>query len=693
MTGRRHLLVVASQCLEQLKLRQLERAATELYEVLLDTTMGDCQPGVPDADSLLYGELTDDQIRNAVEKATDHAARHEATLVLAFLGHGFTPGNNPTLYLMAKDSTEENRDHAVNVRELLVNAVDRQGINGVIGIIDTCTAAAVLPSGADLATGTRGGKTRCQLLLAAGHGQEAYDLRLATSLVDLLRVGIERKGEVLTVFDVRHRLRQVVTGQNVASFGYDGDPNDPADLWLARNRQHRSTESAAVIGSQAITVLRDAFRPLGLEDGTQVQEVTDLQRLEDGLRSKPSSERQALALEVVTCLIVAARTKAFLRNEMRRSLNTATLRRAALAAGAMSSTGELDSGPGDLDNEADLVDHVALMTYPAGKNNRRQMARFVVALALAAGMDVEEPELRRKLDDWAGSIQATVHLNDAVNDLPARQHRQQLRLIVSLHASLTGDWPKELITSLLYDDEIYRRKDFHCSPNQSDVESDQSGVESALAEAVDWAEEHAGSLGLPLRHVDVAVPTRLLLRWRPEEVTHVKRLGVDYDVLTRWSKRINPDQSMKKLLRHAQKRLEEICSPTAEAPVDWLNENDITDLIALNDRLIEGRYTRALGIGIDPGRNEDLMELLLAHSPILLWPQTATGFAVDKRSYLDACWTRMPAELFAAYRLRWRGGESVNDIADLRAVWDDHDWLNYCRHFQQHPNYQTRSTS
>jgi hypothetical protein len=42
----------------------------------------------------------------------------------------------------------------------------------------------------------------------------------------------------------------------------------------------------------------------------------------------------------------------------------------------------------------------------------------------------------------------------------------------------------------------------------------------------------------------------------------------------------------------------------------------------------------------------------------------------------------MPDELMVAYRQEWRD-ETAGPIAKLRAVWDDSEWLDFCRSYQR----------
>ena len=92
----RHLLVIASQCRRMNQLDQLEEVARELHTALLDEEARGCVPGLPHGrPSLYYDKLSSAEIRVTVEDAIRYAGDQGATLVLALLGHGFTPVMRP----------------------------------------------------------------------------------------------------------------------------------------------------------------------------------------------------------------------------------------------------------------------------------------------------------------------------------------------------------------------------------------------------------------------------------------------------------------------------------------------------------------------------------------------------------------------------------------------------------------------
>ena len=137
----RHVLVIASQCERERELLELDKIAVSLRDILLDPDAGCCSAGLPDGTALLAGPLAAVEITAKVGEAIEYAARNDAILLLAFLGHGFIPGIDPTLYFMGWNSVAGDRNSGVNIRDLLARAADTPGIQGVTGVIDTCSAA------------------------------------------------------------------------------------------------------------------------------------------------------------------------------------------------------------------------------------------------------------------------------------------------------------------------------------------------------------------------------------------------------------------------------------------------------------------------------------------------------------------------------------------------------------------------
>ena len=569
---------------------------------------------------------------------------------------------------MAWDSEEDVRHKAVDIGRLLVEAADNSAVDGVIGIIDTCNAAGAQPQSSGLVTGSRGGQTRLSLLMASAVGQEAYDLSMSRELSGLLRAGLPNAGPKLSLYDVLTYLRTVMRNQDLISAAYDGDQSS-GSLWLAHNRQ--KMVGVLPLGSNGAAQLLEALKFLCPgKTFAETWSADRLRDLRDDLDSMSPSPELTRVRRLIDNLVVAQKTISFLRSVMAAALSTQSLRRALTAPNNAPMGVLMNPARGAIISEADAVEFVALNFPLSEKSCRPRMARFVLHLAAEAGLDLSGEELR----GWAASIEADVALNDALERWQYKQAERRLRLIVSLHYALAEDWPEELGAWLLYDNEFYQHKDFNCVP-------DQAGVEEALGEAVDWAEEYARELGAPLRRIEVAVPTSKLLQWHPEEVEYGQRLGVNYEVLTRWSYRLESISSVRRININAWKRLKEIAGLADVGRINWLAGHQVVESDRLRDELRAGMYTRAIGLIEDPGDNVSLLELLLIYTPIVVWPQFGPVNAEHRRR-VDACWNLLPAEFVMAYRTRWRAEGIADPLADLRAVWDDEEWLEFCKSLQ-----------
>ena len=104
--GERRALVLASQCeaLTSSRLDFLNDYANELYKVLTEPGLGDCVSALNSGSGLLINPMLD-WMETAVQTALEKASQDEATLVLAFLGHAYSDGED--LYLLPYDGSCE----------------------------------------------------------------------------------------------------------------------------------------------------------------------------------------------------------------------------------------------------------------------------------------------------------------------------------------------------------------------------------------------------------------------------------------------------------------------------------------------------------------------------------------------------------------------------------------------------------
>ncbi|MFE7839962.1 hypothetical protein ACFU53_29075 [Streptomyces sp. NPDC057474] len=681
MTAPRLLLVVAPQNTAMGCLDELEGAARALGEVLQQEDLGHCSPALAGGVALLYGtNVTQARIEAAVRAAARRAGDAGATLVLAFLGHGMAPPGRSELYMMGADAKPDVLSTAVNVGHLVVQAAEQPGVNGVIGLVDTCHAAGAVPDVKALVGGVRGGRTRVSLLMASGADQEAYDLVFSRRLAELLRQGLPGAGAHAGVSALKEALRQVVVGQDIVSLEHDGDHFAMQGLWLSHNPRHAGADRPGP-GRLGAEDFRSALEAVGhavaWPDPWTLYELDrvrhEIQRIKETGTGIGPAALVHRAVHVVDGLRTCLATQSFLTSWMGGRLTTQRLRKALPALPADVYALVPDTTGAML--LTDLLELLVLRAPRVGDSRTALLTGFVTALGADAGLDFSAAEVTA----WADACGARIELNDAQEELSRGEAARRLRLIVSLHATVADDWPESLGLWLLDGGKVCERAEVACAPTQA-------AVEAKLGEAIAWARKHARLRRAPLRHVDVAVPTSVLLRWKPEETDFGVRLGVNHDVVVRWSLRLNPPAHLWWINDHARAGLERMSTCAAKAPVDWLADQDAGQAQDLGDRLKAGRYTRAVAFTHRPAHLKQLMELLLAYVPVVLWPDTNHNFSPTERALLDVFWERLPTELAEAYRRRWQGGSAApsDRLADLRSVWHDLEWLDFCSWFDSH---------
>ncbi|MFG2916613.1 hypothetical protein ACGF0D_27465 [Kitasatospora sp. NPDC048298] len=679
----RHLLVIAPQCPDMGLLSGLEEAAGSLYAALLDRRVGGCEREAGAASLVCGPSVTQARIEAAVRDAARHAGRVGAELVLAFIGHGTTQGGIPKLFLMAGDSLRDEPTTVVSVGDLLTQALDTQGVQGVIALVDTCHAGGATPDIAALDAGIRRGAVNLSLLMSVGVGEEAYDLAFTRGLNRVLRDGIAGAGSRLSAEDVRDAVNRAM---NIGARAVEsnGDPFR-GRLWLARNSLH-ARGGEQLLGRIGREDLDSALLPFG-EDGeplsNRISSPTDpadlahlQQRLRDLARSGAANPDDVTYAErVLDGLRDAARAAELLKSWPGAPLTSERLRRAVSTVDGAPAGARGNSG-GEL--LRDCVEFLRLRAPVIGASRLAPLAAFVAALAAEDGLDAGHPALRT----WAKDTGAVVELNDAFEWLAGQEAESRLRLVVSLHAALADEWPDTLPAWLLDTGRLVAHEEFPCSPTQR-------GVEEQLASVLRWAYRLARPIGADLRRIEIAVPSPLLLRWRPEETNLGFRLGARHDVVLRWSDRLCLPEHLWWINTHARDQLTAMKAGRGDgAPVDWLGKPEAGSTEELARKLADGAYGRALALSHLPDRIEQFMPLLLAHAPIVLWPKYEGELAAAARESVERHWDKLPKEFSVAYRKTWQQGtgqdhaEGTAALARMRSVWHDTDWLDFCDWFE-----------
>ncbi|QFU91658.1 NB-ARC domain protein [Amycolatopsis sp. YIM 10] len=259
----RLLLVIGSNWGARPPLPFLPDAARELYEVLLHPRPGQCAPALPDR-SLLHDPSAAD-LDKAIEDAFEAASRQEATLIVAFTGHGVTSGDD--YYLLAADSPELPDSRTAYLLGQRFKELFRRypGIDGLVLLLDTCESGrAADAAGQEWIEVLRRGERRFELLTATGDGP-AFGGCFSKSLTYLMEHGSLAATDRLGCADVREPVNELCHHQQTAHLAFTGATRGSGDptLWLAHNAavaRRRVALDGTVFASTAATVLRH-FQP------------------------------------------------------------------------------------------------------------------------------------------------------------------------------------------------------------------------------------------------------------------------------------------------------------------------------------------------------------------------------------------------------------------------------------------------
>ena len=232
LTSNRRILVIGSQCASlPPPLSFLPQAAVDLHAVMTDPEVGGCTDATP------LGLLIDPTVaeaRAAIKEAFRATAAEEATLLLAFIGHGTYAGRD--FYLLPRDGFEP-PDSDTGVQ--LVQLVKEQhrlhpGLDGLVVLIDTCfSGVGALAAATDWVSELEGA-LRFEVLTAAAD-RPAYDGCFTRRLVTCLRKGLDGiPGEYLRSEHVQRVIEGLCPHQKPQHPTYNADEG----LYLAKNVVH-----------------------------------------------------------------------------------------------------------------------------------------------------------------------------------------------------------------------------------------------------------------------------------------------------------------------------------------------------------------------------------------------------------------------------------------------------------------------
>jgi hypothetical protein len=226
----RRILVIGSQCQALPQLPFLPRVAQELYAVMTDPERGACVSAVTDEGLLLDPGVK--EAKDAIRTAYQRAAKDEAALFIAYIGHGEHADDD--YYLLPRDAQNPpTSDTALHLTNLIkeTHRIAAGRVDGLAVLIDACYSGFAGFGAADAWVGGLRGTLRFELLTAAAD-RPAADGCFSRTLTRLLREGISAlPAEHLRCSDLRARIERSCPNQTPQNPAYNPDET----LWLAKN--------------------------------------------------------------------------------------------------------------------------------------------------------------------------------------------------------------------------------------------------------------------------------------------------------------------------------------------------------------------------------------------------------------------------------------------------------------------------
>lgn len=226
----RRILVIGSQCAALGQLDFLPQAARELYQVMIDPERGACVSALEEAGLLIDPSVQD--TKQAIKKAYQRAAKDEATLFIAYIGHG--ERTDEDFYLLPRDAENPpDSDTAVHLTNLIKEAHKKSvgQVDGLAVLVDACYSGQAGFGAAQSWVRGLGGALRFEVFTAAAD-RPAADGCFSRSLAALLHDGVSAvPSEHLHCVNLRPLIEKCCPSQEPQNPAYNPDET----LWLAKN--------------------------------------------------------------------------------------------------------------------------------------------------------------------------------------------------------------------------------------------------------------------------------------------------------------------------------------------------------------------------------------------------------------------------------------------------------------------------
>lgn len=229
----RRVLVIGSQCEALGELSFLPVAAQDFYDVMTDPDRGSCVSALEEEGLLI--NPTVQTAKEAISRAYAMAAKDEATLFIAYIGHGQYYHND--FYLLPLNAsatpTSETAIHLANLIKEQCRINPKQGVDGLGVLVDACYSGTVAISVGEQWVRDLQAALRFELMTATSADRPAANGCFSRNLTKMLRDGI---GDVpdshLRCVHLRSRLEQACPNQEAPQHpAYNPDET----TWLAKN--------------------------------------------------------------------------------------------------------------------------------------------------------------------------------------------------------------------------------------------------------------------------------------------------------------------------------------------------------------------------------------------------------------------------------------------------------------------------